>query len=498
MIDASAMAESLARYDSIYTACVHDVAIGNLDLCVSDLWVLPERALMAQFLPALRHDYFYLVVRKTMRRVSIWERLATPFQPFTPNGWLTVLAYLVSVSVGLWLALLCKMQGQYDEFLDEKIEWATLDEEEARRELESAREDLDNARDEPQNKQAIAKAEAAVREAALKHAKKERIEADLEAGLKNNNKLKLLQFSNLCQWPSVRENVHLLGSTWYDVWAHFLGQDMIYEGEKTQGSFKLFSLAFAFFSIVTLATYTASLASMLVAKQQPLGEFSTVEDAIARQYKLCVPDVLRTSIQNTYPDLVIVPCKEIQLCPRQMQLGHCQAMIVSEEIITRMHARTILTTDCKENSTFCDDYTGKPRNDCDLIRVGYVLTSVPIAFPASQRLIQSFGWAFSTQHAKGAMQQELRAHSHQFPKSVCDIPSQQENLALGASDLSGIVIISGFFSMLALVRFVIKEYNVHKDKKKYRDKMKEDRKRRGRVAPSSSRRMVVGIGKQTE
>ena len=176
--DGPAMTESLARYDSIYTACVHDVAIGNLDLCVSDMWVLPDRAIMAQFLPALRHDHFYLVVRKIARQVTLYDRLTTPFSPFTMEGWMTVLAYLTSVSMFLWLALLCKMQGQYDEFLEEKVEWANLDMEDAFAALEDAREELDKARLEPRNTEAIAKAESAVKEAALNHAKKQRHEEE--------------------------------------------------------------------------------------------------------------------------------------------------------------------------------------------------------------------------------------------------------------------------------------------------------------------------------
>ncbi|OLQ12661.1 hypothetical protein AK812_SmicGene3399 [Symbiodinium microadriaticum] len=463
------------RYESIYTACVHDVAIGNLDLCVSDMWVLPERALLVEFLPALRHDHFYLVVRKTAGQVSLYDRLTTPFSPFTLQGWMTVLAYLTAVSTVLWLALLCQKQGQYDEFLEEKVEWANLDMEDAFAKLEHAREELEKAHLEPRNTEALAKAESTVKEAALNHAKKQRHEEELEAGLKANKKLKLLQWSNLCQFASLRQNLHLLAGTWYDVWAHFLGQDMIYEGDKVPGAFKMFSLAFAFFSIVTLATYTASLASMLVAERQLVGEISSIEDAIARQYTLCVPDVLRKSVENTYGELKIFSCKEIQLCPREMQLGNCRAMIVSEQIISRMHAGRIFEADCKQNRTFCEDSEGNPRNDCSLIAVGYVLTSVPIAFPASERLVRSLSWASASQHAKGTMQAEMRAHSHEFPKSICDAPTQQRTLALGAEDLSGIVIISGFFAGLALVRFLCTQYYVHKEKQKCREKIRQDR-----------------------
>ena len=61
-----ATAESRLKYpESSYTACVHDVAVGNFDICLADLWITPERNQLVTFLPALRNDHFYLVVPKS-------------------------------------------------------------------------------------------------------------------------------------------------------------------------------------------------------------------------------------------------------------------------------------------------------------------------------------------------------------------------------------------------------------------------------------------------
>eukprot|EP00961_Rhodomonas_salina_P001036 14693-Rhodomonas_salina.5 len=62
MEDGWATAESRAKFSSSYTACVHDVAVGNFDICIGDLWVTSERMLMTMFLPAFRTDTFYLIV----------------------------------------------------------------------------------------------------------------------------------------------------------------------------------------------------------------------------------------------------------------------------------------------------------------------------------------------------------------------------------------------------------------------------------------------------
>ncbi|CAE7879911.1 unnamed protein product [Symbiodinium sp. KB8] len=47
--------------NSGYSKCVHDVAVGKFDLCIADLWITPCRSAIAQFLPPVRFDMFYLV-----------------------------------------------------------------------------------------------------------------------------------------------------------------------------------------------------------------------------------------------------------------------------------------------------------------------------------------------------------------------------------------------------------------------------------------------------
>eukprot|EP00435_Cladocopium_sp_Y103_P059048 s344_g21.t1 len=98
-----ATAGSRAKFpNSDYTACVHDVAVGNLDMCVADLWLTPERNQLATFLPALRQDFFYLVVPQKIEEVTFWSRLIRPFMPFTGDGWLGIGAFLCSMATLLW------------------------------------------------------------------------------------------------------------------------------------------------------------------------------------------------------------------------------------------------------------------------------------------------------------------------------------------------------------------------------------------------------------
>ena len=48
--------------ESSFTACVHDVAINNTDMCLASFWVTPQRLLMTEFTVAISFDTFNLVV----------------------------------------------------------------------------------------------------------------------------------------------------------------------------------------------------------------------------------------------------------------------------------------------------------------------------------------------------------------------------------------------------------------------------------------------------
>ena len=91
--------------------------------------------------------------------------------------------------------------------------------------------------------------------------------------------------------------------------------------------------------------------------------------------------------------MTFVECSRIAECPRLLHAGQCSAMIVSEDIIGSMHAGTIQEGDCEdvrsgsitEEVGRCEStHRGVPRNDCDLIKVGDLLWSVPLSFPISE------------------------------------------------------------------------------------------------------------------
>eukprot|EP00931_Biecheleriopsis_adriatica_P076731 TRINITY_DN50412_c0_g1_i1.p1 TRINITY_DN50412_c0_g1~~TRINITY_DN50412_c0_g1_i1.p1 ORF type:complete len:631 (-),score=83.57 TRINITY_DN50412_c0_g1_i1:485-2377(-) len=87
-------AESMAAHNrSSFDACIHDIAIGRLDLCLADYWITESRMRLVNFLPALDIDNFYLVVPRVQE--SLWQLLSKPFRPFQWDAWLFIIALII-------------------------------------------------------------------------------------------------------------------------------------------------------------------------------------------------------------------------------------------------------------------------------------------------------------------------------------------------------------------------------------------------------------------
>lgn len=98
---------SRSKFSSSFTACVHEVAINETDLCIGNFWVTTERLLLAQFTGALYNDEFQLLVPaveeadkwkeqtwKSWEWDVVTERMGVPALPFTSECWTWIFATL--------------------------------------------------------------------------------------------------------------------------------------------------------------------------------------------------------------------------------------------------------------------------------------------------------------------------------------------------------------------------------------------------------------------
>jgi hypothetical protein len=382
---------------SSYTACVHDVAVGNFDICVADLWRTAERSKISHFTPALKYDHFYLVTRKQMVEDSIWVMLGRPFLPFSQAAWCAVVGYIIGMSVILWMM---KMHAQGRQ--------------------------------------------------------------QFQAG---GNKV-----STLSKW-GLKE----MCSTLFDMWHNFLQGSSIEAGDGAEGetgAHRIFRIAFAFFVLVILASYTASLASMLVTEKRMKAKIPNIEAAVTQGITVCLPSALVPPMEKVYPQGKFVDAKYVEWMPRSMYSGMCGAGLFTQGAIDYMHAGNIQEDDCNAvnggscyhcegslspEEAHCEQgFEGRKRQDCDFIRTGEIVFTVPVAFPISARLQQSVSWGITKKLMDGSWEDIKRKNKPEFPVSKCEsLMDDEEEEGLKLKDLSGTLFISVGLAVLGKLAFVL-------------------------------------------
>mmetsp|Transcript_10600 Transcript_10600/g.30180 ORF Transcript_10600/g.30180 Transcript_10600/m.30180 type:complete len:623 (-) Transcript_10600:101-1969(-) len=90
---------SISQFDSVFTACIHAIAINSTDVCIASFWVTVERTTMVEFPHGIHHDKFYLVTRMYSSQITFAEMISRPFLPFHWQLWLVILGTLIVVAV---------------------------------------------------------------------------------------------------------------------------------------------------------------------------------------------------------------------------------------------------------------------------------------------------------------------------------------------------------------------------------------------------------------
>lgn len=103
--------ESLARHTSTYSACVDDLVVGSVDLCVGDYWDTPDRRLMkAAFSNTIYSEMVYLYTRVVSEDLSVAGYFYQPLRPFSGALW----ALILGVVMASGLVLLFLEHGEAD------------------------------------------------------------------------------------------------------------------------------------------------------------------------------------------------------------------------------------------------------------------------------------------------------------------------------------------------------------------------------------------------
>ena len=70
VVEGFASAQSREKFSSSCTACVFDVSVGKVDLCLADFWITPERLKFSRFVTAFDQDLMFLWVPNSALMIS--------------------------------------------------------------------------------------------------------------------------------------------------------------------------------------------------------------------------------------------------------------------------------------------------------------------------------------------------------------------------------------------------------------------------------------------
>jgi len=102
--------------EKMFQACVNDVGLGRLDICLGDFWVTSERYKMVNFLPPYKNDALFLF-RNSKESDEIVDILQKPFMPFEWSLW----GFICVVLVVMGLLLACaEYEHNEDDFPDQR------------------------------------------------------------------------------------------------------------------------------------------------------------------------------------------------------------------------------------------------------------------------------------------------------------------------------------------------------------------------------------------
>lgn len=390
-------AASLSAYpSSSYTACVHDVALGAVDMCVGNFWTTSQRKLLAPFSSAVYSDNFYLVTFYQRGGGSgagfLGMRLISePFLPFDSEVWCFTVLVLLYVAVGTHI---CEAEVKLNDV------------------LASARSSTGSG--------------GKTSEARERHGRE------------------LLRMrSSVCPeeerhgWSQAKWHARRLGKTSYQAVLGYVSGGPATEPNTIAG--RLINIGFGLFIVVSIAMFTAKLTSNLVVDAGHSG-VSSLQAALENGKPVCLLAAIEAAMAAKYPLLrkLALPNKNAREVLAAMDAGLCAHAVLSEDAWRFAQSSTLAS--------------GSPAH-CNKVRVGGSVFSVDNAMPVREALQFPLSWAITKQLEQGIYEEEvLVAHNRYLRPNRCAAIAQAEGLSesLGLELMAGPMLCSVFCTTIAI------------------------------------------------
>jgi hypothetical protein len=234
---------------------------------------------------------------------------------------------------------------------------------------------------------------------------------------------------------------------------------------------KVVKLGFGFFALITISSYTANLATLLVIDAEKQ-EIQGISDVIERRLKVCSPthDRLGDSLNALYPGLQGVVQTSVysgmdydgrlQNTWRLAHNGDCDVVIIDDKNWLRAAKGEYAALDCErlangelsEHVAHClkaDDGRVDLTRECKrFTQIGESLMSLPVAFPVSDRVAKPLRRVLAHERSLGSWEIRQRSWEERRFASACttmDLDNQPEGMPL--SSMVGTI----FFSTVVMV-----------------------------------------------
>eukprot|EP00281_Chroomonas_sp_CCMP1168_P003090 CAMPEP_0206255184 /NCGR_PEP_ID=MMETSP0047_2-20121206/24106_1 /ASSEMBLY_ACC=CAM_ASM_000192 /TAXON_ID=195065 /ORGANISM="Chroomonas mesostigmatica_cf, Strain CCMP1168" /LENGTH=788 /DNA_ID=CAMNT_0053681555 /DNA_START=61 /DNA_END=2427 /DNA_ORIENTATION=- len=370
---------SRALFSSSYTACVHDVAVGEFDLCLADFWVTTERMALNQFVTPFGTDLFYLIARKEAPPETFAEQMVKPFQPFSLELWVLVIGFL------LFAAFVMVMTDSH----------------------------------------------------------------------------------NLDDYANERLGAKLAKSLYFSFSGYVAGGS---QNAAASVPGRLATIGFGWFVLITLASYTANLATILVKRSSVNGGINSIQDALDQNLKICGPIAVQGQLEALYPQARWVWHVGTGDATRLMWSGECDCAVSYQQSIKRMKSGVNNIQDCAnpnltpEESQCLLDENGQPSRtrDCVFTQVGPLVMSIGLSFPVSETWLHAMSHGMLRELNTGAFEQARQQFEELIPASACPRvdPSAEfeETDSLPASSMYGTLLVSCIFMVVGLLLAAVEHF----------------------------------------
>jgi hypothetical protein len=331
---------SRSRYSSSFTACVHQVALNETDMCIGNFWVTPERTLLAGFTAAVYDDEFKLIVRATIER-TIWDKVGRPFtMTLTPGAW------------GWVITTLCAMS-----FAMVYIEGVDVGD----------------------------SADAILRELQRGDERSNNIQSTLGGSQGPDGTVAHKQ--GCCRKPRWRHLWQATGASIYYGFLGLTGASPKHEAQKGPGM--LVILGFAIFVLLFVSSYTGATAAVFIAESGRSATLGSLEELNSSGGKLCIMTAQKTAFELRYPEFGgrLLPKKLADEVLQDFDDGKCTGAILFNDGWKNALAGKFPT---RQN-----DGSRLERNHCDKVAAGGSVLSIANAMPVRADLQEPLSYLIS-------------------------------------------------------------------------------------------------------